>query len=368
MKKTNILILVSLIIFGCKSQQSWLSLNYPQSDIIGKPVESFKNGDINYSPILPSVFSTKLDESQSSDDIVEYNEQFKNFITKYFNKNKYKVTEIKAHKLQIKSLNISDVQNMEVGKKYIYSGLSADSVKITIKLKKETNVDYTKVVKDISGLITSAKIIADKSNVLSLFDSISSQKKDSIYLKTTIANPNIYFKIKMIKYKKSDNHDWEKYWKSFTNSRARIRNPISTDPDNSFNLIYTPNELQNYTDWIFPEFWGPWDRKDVNFRLIAKKNNGELKLFIEKKEGNLNNKIIPIEIPSTIVNGKKYWKFDRSLVHTFEKKNKTKLVYIQIRAEENGSDTIKVLSWFPLIKDKLTFMQYPEVKLNYVEN
>ncbi len=47
---------------------------------------------------------------------------------------------------------------MQTGKKYIYSGITADSVHITVKVKKESTTNYTKILNDIAGIVSNEKI------------------------------------------------------------------------------------------------------------------------------------------------------------------------------------------------------------------
>lgn len=349
------------------SQTNWITLNYPQSDIFGKAVINVEKGDINFNPLKPKIENFKLDESQSSDEMNEYNQQFKNFISKYFTSEKFSITEVKAKKLVIKSLNYETVKRLSTGDKYIFSALSADSVEVTVKSKKSKDVNYSKAIKDIAGLITGEKAAEVVTKIIPLLDSISTSKNDTLSYKMTLANPNVYYKVKLVKFKGITRHDWDnRYWKSFANPNGRIKSR-NDGLEPTFNLVYTPLEDKNSTlPPIYPEVWGSGDPKDKKVRLTAKKINNELKLFIQytnSVDGAWND----YEVKSETIDGKKYWKLDRTLIYSFEIRNITKLVYVQVRGEENGKDTIMIKSWGNSIQDKLTFMQYPEMKFKYLK-
>lgn len=349
------------------SQTNWITLNYPQSDIFGKAVINVEKGDINFNPLKPKIENFKLDESQSSDEMNEYNQQFKNFISKYFTSEKFSITEVKAKKLVIKSLNYETVKRLSTGDKYIFSALSADSVEVTVKSKKSKDVNYSKAIKDIAGLITGEKAAEVVTKIIPLLDNISTSKNDTLSYKMTLANPNVYYKVKLVKFKGITRHDWDnRYWKSFANPNGRIKSR-NDGLEPTFNLVYTPLEDKNSTlPPIYPEVWGSGDPKDKKVRLTAKKINNELKLFIQytnSVDGAWND----YEVKSETIDGKKYWKLDRTLIYSFEIRNITKLVYVQVRGEENGKDTIMIKSWGNSIQDKLTFMQYPEMKFKYLK-
>lgn len=365
MKPLLVFIILSTTFVSVFGQTQWLKLTYPESGILGKAVLCYRDGNINYDPVGPSLISPKVDISTSADDLTEYNERFRNFVTRYFTSNRFHLTEVKSKKLVIKSLNIEEVIKLREGKKYVYSAISADSVEITTKVKKGQVADISKLMKDVSSLVTGVQTAGIVEKVVSFLDSISYSNEDSVAYKMTVANPDVFYKIKIIKFENLARRDWERYWKFFTNPSGRITN--NGQPEPTFNLIYTPLETTNSTNEIYPEFWGPKDPNDVRFRLTAKKINDSLRLFIQYRGRSFNNQWNDVEIAPRFYNGKRYWVFDRSLIYTFDFRNTTKMVYIQVRGEENGPDKIKITSWSPLIKDKMTFMQYPEIKLKYVD-
>lgn len=369
MKKSFLLLVVLIFISNSYySQTNWITLKNPESNIFGRAVVDITNGDLNFSPHTPPLLIEKLDESQSSDEISEYNEKFKSFITKYFTSNKFSVAEVTAKKLVIKSLNIDDVRKLDLGNKYIFSAISADSVTVTIKTKKSTNVDYSKALKDIASILTKNKTVEIVTKIIPFLDNISTQNKDSISYKMVLANPNVYYKVKLIKYKGITKHDWEnRYWKSWSNPNGRIRSDRQDGLEPTFNLIYTPLEDKSISTAIYPEVWGGGDPKHILFRLRVKKINNDLKLFIQYT-GSIGSGWSDYEIIPEVVDGKKYWKLDRTLIYSFDIRNVTKLVYIQVRGEENAKDIVTIKNWGSTIQDKLTFMQYPEIKFEYITN
>lgn len=369
---TKIFLLITTLVCTSLSysQSNWITLSYPQSDIFGKAVNGLQNGDLNFTPLKPKIENIKLDESQSSDEMNEYNQQFKNFISKYFSSEKFSLTQVKAKKLIIKSLNYETIKKLTTGDKYIFSALSADSVEVIVKSKKSKDVNYSKAIKDIAALIKGDKVVEVVTKIIPLFDSISTHKEDTLSFKMTLANPNVYYKVKLIKFKGITRHDWDnKYWKNFSNPNGIIktRTDVAIVDQPAFNLVYTPLEDKNSTvPPIYPEVWGGGDPKDKKVRLTTKKINNELKLFIQYTNS-IDGAWNDYEVQSETIDGKKYWKLDRILIYSFEIGNITKLVYVQVRGEENGKDTIMIKSWGSSLQDKLTFMQYPEMKFKYLK-
>lgn len=369
MKAKSFLLILSLFCIRVTySQSNWLTLSYPQSDIFGKAVNGLQNGDIDFKPLKPKIENIKLDVSQSSDEMNEYNQQFTNFISKYFSSSKFTITEVKAKKLVIKSLNYESVKKLTSGDKYIFSALSADSVEITVKSKKSKDMNYSKAINDIANLITGDKAAEVVIKIIPFIDSLSISKDDTLSYKMTLANPNVYYKVKLIKFKGITKHDWDnRYWKNFSNPNGRIISNRTDALEPTFNLVYTPSEDKNSTfPSIYPEVWGHGDPKDKKVRLTAKKINNELKLFIQYTNS-IDGAWNDYEVKAETIDGKKYWKLDRTLIYSFEIRKITKLVYVQVRGEEYGKDTIMIKSWGASLQDKLTFMQYPEMKFKYLK-
>ena len=143
-----------------------------------------------------------MDTIQSADGIVEYNLKLKSFVSKFFTSSKSRVIEVKAKKLVITNLYIESVREMMVGSLYVYSGLSAKSVDITIKVKKEAGVDPEEIIKAATSLIANRKVTKALTKFIPLFDSTSYSSLDTLSYKMTMVNPNIFYKVKIVQIKK----------------------------------------------------------------------------------------------------------------------------------------------------------------------
>ncbi|MBW4888483.1 hypothetical protein KXQ82_02100 [Mucilaginibacter sp. HMF5004] len=364
--KNHLLVLLIMLSFNAFSQSQWLRLNYPQSNILGKGVISYRAGEITFKLDGDNIENPQIDNSISADELSEYNQEYKNFITKYFSINRYKITQVKAKKMVIKSLNYVSLLKMNVGSNYVYSGLSADSVEVTVKTRKDNKFNYSKVLKDVTSIITAGQEVSIVSKIIPLLDSISSESKDSVSYKMLVANPDVFYKVKIVKLLNGSSHDWNKYFLYFS-SNLHVRDDGQNAPtniDSTFELEWTPNETRNASYSRYPEFWGK-DRKDVEFRLLTKKISNDLRLFISYKSGKFSNNWVNIEVPYSVIDNKRYWNMDRQLVYTFEFKNVIKLVYVQIRAYQKNDNVITIISSDS--GDKQTFMQYPEVSLEYIK-
>lgn len=134
--------------------QDWITMTTPQSAVLGAPVTQIKKGDINFNFALKYDKNPGIETRESAESIQEYQDKFRNFVTKYFNTSKAFIQTISANNLKVRYLSQETIDKLQVGAKYIYEGIAADSVTITLSSKKEFSADISKAVKDISSAIT----------------------------------------------------------------------------------------------------------------------------------------------------------------------------------------------------------------------
>jgi hypothetical protein len=124
----------------------------------------------------------------------------------------------------------------------------------------------------------------------------------------------------------------------------------------------------NYSNEQYPEYWGPKDPKEYLFRLIAKKNeNDSLRLYIQYKVslggGWTDYKVIP-----RFTNGKIYYKMEGQSIYNFDyKQNIIKFVSFRINAIQKDEKSIEIINWKNRINEHLTWMQYPEIEVEYLK-
>lgn len=345
---------------GQAQKSTWLRLNYPRSGILGKVVKNYTNGELNFRPDGKDLDNLKIDTSKSADHLTEYNEQFKSFLTKYFTNSTYHLTQVSTKALTIRSLNFGSVKGMNRGEYYVYSGMSADSVAVLVTVYGGTSINYGKFIKDVAGLITGQAGSNIVGKVLSVTDSISSIKKDSITLKMVLVNPEVYYQVQVVQYKNTID-DFSTIFKPFKSGYEDLKSSSSDKKYPDFKLVYTPLQDSNMSKEIYPRSRNE-DIKEAKIKLKSLKVNGELKLFVSYTEPNLESEWIDKELPFIIDNGKKYWVIDRFLIYHFVYKGITKFIYLTVRAESINESTILVHG---KSGNTVTSIQYPEAKLKY---
>ncbi|MFN7302194.1 MAG: hypothetical protein ACK5U7_12040 [Bacteroidota bacterium] len=371
MKKQSItlalMILSSVFAFG----QDWITMTTPQSAILGAPVSEIKNGDIDFDFKIKYDKNPTLETRESAESLQEYQDKFRNFVTKYFNTSKVSLQTITANNLKVRTLSQESIDKLQVGSKYIYEGVAADSVTITLSTKKEFSADISKAVKDISTAITGPQASQIVEKVPPFLDSISYTQKDSIFYKLTIKNPNVYYKVKVIKLKKNGNLcncDWEK------NCFLYFTNRVNDDFPRTLKLEDDFTGDKSTTVSRYPEFCGK-DRKDVQYSLKVIKETDGLHLWVYETNATIDNSAKQkIEVPykDKLSNGKtiREWRLERTYMYRFAKRGIIKNIFIEVSARQVDENSLEILNWKDgknsLGDNALTCLKYPEFKGKYV--
>lgn len=364
----TILTLSLLVLESTVFGQDWITMPVPRSGILGAPVSKIKNGDPNLNFGIRYDKNPKIDTAESAESITEYKEQFRNFITKYFNTSKVTIATTEAFKLKIRTLSQETIDKLQVGAKYVYEGIAADSVEFTLSAKKEFSADISKAVKDIAGQITGQQATDIVEKIVPFLDSISYTRNDSIYYKVTVKNPNVYYKIKVIQLKKVGNPcncDWEKNcFLYFVNKAENNDFPRTIRLEDDFT-----NE-KSTTVSRYPEFCGK-DRKDVQYFLKVEKGNDGLHLWIYQSNANVDNSAVQYkEVPFRDNVGKREWRLNRTFLYRFDKNGIIKNVFIEVSARQVNENSLDIINWKEgtnsLGDNALSCLKYPEFKGKYV--
>jgi hypothetical protein len=370
MKLYSLLFIV--LISNYSQAQSWVELKDPQAGILGHGVVSLKNGDVALEP-FEQLDDPKIDVYQSADFIEDYTNKYRKFITLFTTAEKWNISHFIVYKASIKSINAQDVAKMKSNVKYIYEGYSADSMELTISRKREVNIDYGKAVKSIFNAMTKSILtgaaVTKIADVLPVLDSIRSEKKDSIIYTCKIKSPNVFFKVKAIKFIDFVKHDWDSYIKYFDNLKTKVgRNGWIPDETKDLKL----DALNMETLSQYPEFWGANDITTVRFKFgLRKKQGEEIKLYVLHTENVVKNSVwIPMELEPTITDehNLRHWNMDRLFVYSFNYSGIRKYIYVSIIADQVDANTIRITNWVRNGKkyEAKTFMKYPEMKFAYV--
>jgi len=378
----TLLIFSTAFVFG----QDWITMTTPQSAILGAPVSKIKNGDINFDFKITYDKNPSIDTRESAESKTEYEEKFRSFITKYFNTSKVTLQTITANNLKVRTLSQESINKLQVGAKYIYEGLAADSVTITLSSKKEFSSDISKAVKDIASVITGPQASQIVEKITPFLDSISYSQSDSIYYKLTVKNPNVYYKVKVIKLIKNGNLcncDWETncflyFANREINTRGMQDQNLSYNPYGNFpRTIKLEDDFsgeKNTTLSRYPEFCGK-DLKDVQYFLRVKKDDKGLHLWVYEKDATLGGGDKPkIEVPyqDNISGGQtiRLWRLDRTYLYRFTKGGIIKTVSIEVSARQTGENSLDIINYTEKTGGSgvksLTCLKYPEFKGKYV--
>lgn len=364
----SLLLLIALVFYLSESYgQDWITLKTPQSGLLGAPVKNVKNGDINFNFALKYDKAPSVETRQGPDNSTEYENMFRNFTTKYFNSTKASVQTVNAHNLKVRYLSQESIDQLQVGGKYVYEGISADSVTITIASKKEFSADISKAIKDISTAITNPSTTGIIEKIAPILDSISYTKNDSIHYKIIVKNPNVYYKVKLIKLKKNGNVcgcNWEtNCFLIFTND------PGKPGPESRTRLTYDFTGVKSRTISRYPEFCGR-DREGWQFFLKLDKEGDGLHLWIYSTSTNVNNPAKKvIEAPFKDINGKRQWRLERTYMDRSTKGGIIKNVFVEVSAEQVNENSIEIIHFVDQENHTryLTTLKYPEFKGRYVK-
>lgn len=367
------LITFSLLFFCFSSfiygqNNDWITLTTPQSGLIGAPVKKVKNNDLNFNFAIQYDKNPSIETRQSADSKTEYENKFRNFTTKYFNSTKASVQNITAYNLKVRTLSQESIDNLQIGGKYVYEGIAADSVNITVSAKKEFSADISKALEDLSSALTNPKTTEIVEKIAPFLDSIKYTRNDSIFYDVKIKNPNVYYKVKVIKLKKKSNFcncDWEK------NCFLYFTNRVGEDFPRTTRLQYDFTDEKSTTISRYPDFCGK-DRKDLQYFLKLDKVDDNLHLWVYSTSPNVNSSTKKIlEVPYKDIDGKRQWRLQRTYLNRFDNKGIIKNVYIEVSAEQIDENSIDLINWRKgtnsFGNNALTTLKYPEFKGKFVK-
>lgn len=202
-------------------------------------------------------------------------------------------------------------------------------------------------------------------------DSISYTSNDSVYYKVTVKNPNVYYKVKVIKLIKNGNRcrcDWEKNCFLYFINKENNDFPRTIKLENDF------TGEKSTTISRYPEFCGK-DRKDVQYSLKVEKENDGLHLWVYETNANVDNtakkKIqVPYQDKQAGGNNIREWRLNRTFMYRFQNGKTIKNVFLEVAARQIDVNSLEILNWREgknsLGDNALTSLKYPEFKGKYV--
>lgn len=204
------LILLSISLFSF-SQQGFLSY-YPlrSTDILGEPQSGYQNFALQPAPLGVSIEDKSLiqiDSSNGATYATTFFQSLKDFSLPFFANSKFSRDSVWAKKVVYKSLRITKELSEHLNSQmyYVFGGISADSVIMRIKYDKKKFINFSDAVKTLSNIV--GGIFKTQSVVNIVIDSVlgkvtkaENTKGDSSNLYLVIADPNVLYKIQMIKF------------------------------------------------------------------------------------------------------------------------------------------------------------------------
>lgn len=351
------------------SQNYWIELKYPMTGILGKEVKKINKGDIIWEPKSDSRSISHI-TYESADEINDYKNKFRSVFLSFINSNKTKIRSISIRKLVIKQVDPESMDKLTIGRRYVYEGISADTVLVELSTVRELNLD----IDELAGAVTTAMnkhSTEEVKRIIPLLDSSSYVRKDSIHYKMLIVNPNVYHKVRIISLFKLDASyelSYDERYQSF---------PYKGDHEKSSNILKVDaTGIFSETDAIFPYYYSPIKRegkipiKNVKFKLALRKIDNELKLFALVQPADLDGSWVELmEIPYVVEDNKRIWRLDRKRVYSFSYRGSHKSVYLKVTARQIDNSSVEIINWHGRdgrIDNAYTYIQYPDVHFIFV--
>lgn len=314
----------------------WFSYSPVQEKVVGKLFQG-KLGEqviISGMSIVPNV--TTDSQKSANSEKADFNKNFalglKFFVNKYA-----KIESVEAAEI-VKDDITNNWQELKAGT-FVYSGLRANSVTITLSKNSKTEITPARLLDGIKQF----SVISDASaiNAIKLIDSINFSKNSSWVVR--ISNPHIYYSIQVAKIE-------EMYGPSdyYINMLGKGVGTMTLNKDRKA----TPEAYPV----ISPEFENTIG--EIKIDLVRKFINGKMQLFVRFPDESLktDDKTSYKEIPMF---DDESWNCPNFLVHSYQLGNNAiKKIWLNIKAEKIGED-IKIIE---------ATLTYPEKKITFLTN
>lgn len=358
--KYILFLLFFLFRFNSGYTQGWISLKTPLSNILGQSILKVENNEIEINPASNIPKDIRIDERASSSFIKDLGEELKREIEVLINSSGFNVTEVKILNLKIRRINNSDIFKFDACNCFVVEGMCADRYELVVKKNKleSKNNSYSALVELLESENQKSHLI----NVVTNIDSL--QEKENIIYNMKINSPDVYFKFRMIRYVNQNLNSKfnSSYFFNYSKSRRRFKH---VKIPNDFNEISSGEE----TTIIHPgsKNRGEFDRN--SYKLVSKKENGKLKLFLYFKENTIKSDWIIQELErDEDEQGLGHWRTDEKFVNNIIAGSLIKSVYVSVNADQVSADKIKVNNCF-IDGNNLrltTFIKYLDGKIENV--
>lgn len=349
MKKILPLILVVLFTINTTYSQKrkkgdWILLNEPRTELIGKEVGKLIKKQNNSYEITNIEGTTALDNEDfltkdGANQKTEVEKYYRNIYSKYFQSEKTLDLNITAKNVKIHDLSMKGFDKIGYNKKIVVSGITADTIDVTVSFKKDNFTDIGKITNDIIDKVEKAyPELPTKIKEIAKIDTLSIKRNDSIVFTYKIYNANVLYKVKVAKVKLVNSKMRTNYGKLFWVTRT-------SEPE----FVYLDNN-EKTSPKKYAEWWGKGSNVGGQAWLRYEINNGKL---YANYEG------IEIEIPQTSQN---FWD-TKQYITTENKGKKSKMIIISVLAKREPDGRLKITQ--RRYGDLATYLHYPEFKYKY---
>jgi len=372
MKNILLIVIATCFVSSVSAQDNWIDIKYPSAGLIGVAIHGISaDKDLDPQP-GEEIADPGITTQNGAAYIAEYQKKYRSFFGQFVNTENSTIKAVKIKNLKIRTLAAKDVIKMKPELMYVYQGISADTLEVTVTTSKKSDIDYSKALNLLVNAASSsmrAGSSAEIKNWLHILDIAKSDKKDSVDHVMMISSSEVFFKVKVVSYEQNLKHDWGSYFKYFVDGNNRCRGS-GLFPDQKKNLRNYAGEKETLSR--YPDFWGPKDVSNVKAKLGVEKVNGELLLYAYytpyKHQNTSGDKWEKVALPSAVdQDGRKYWDLEDFFLYSFYFKGVEKQMLISVTATRLNETTIEIMNWSgaPCERHRETCLVYPEFRMTY---
>lgn len=188
MKYLTLILITAMLfpIFGFAQNNIIVYYKPVQTNVIGKPLISYRTGQALFGNLLPNIITK--DEPSSNEDNDEFERKFTIGIKKILTGKSVKSVKVHAYNVVVSNI-ANQVATLPFGSQIVMSGLKADSVTITIEKDNAYKLTLSELLDQIKAY--AAVSSASALNLITLIDSVGYAVNKIV--KISVKNPNVFY-------------------------------------------------------------------------------------------------------------------------------------------------------------------------------
>lgn len=357
-----------MTVVGQNNRSTWLFYKQVKSvEYLGTPVLSDYNQKtlvLNDAADIAKPNEIIIDTLKSANEQTEFQNSFKSFEIPFFKSNGLVTSSVFAKNVKVVTVNQKTVAQFNTEQYYVYSGLTADSVNFSISRKKERNLDPVKLLRNLINGFDSLGISMTKlKKFTAIIDSSKLSLNDSFYYKVIITDPEVMYKVQVVRLKSKFTTINDNYKYLFTKEFHQMTFPrhVNLEVVPAYSAGARAKALLKKS---------PLPQKKYTLTIQKNPETNDLTLallFIR----DISGKAIPYYIEKQTYDSQEFWRLDEQLVDEFTFLGRfRKRVYLSLYAERVFNTTNKneftVKIYRQQEKDDVTYITYPEMELEYL--